>query len=152
MPYTDSNRALLMPRPGVSIAVFRDGLVLLGQRSKPPLRGVWSLPGGHIEAGETVAKAAARELLEETGVIAELYGVADVADVILHNDDGALCAHYILTVFYGDWRSGNPAPEDDCMGVQWAAPHDLGSLNMTEGTADIIHKAYRLLKEKKEAS
>jgi len=148
MPYTDINPALLTPRPGVSTAIFKDGLVLLGQRSKPPLRGVWSLPGGHIEAGETKAEAAARELLEETGVIAELHGIADVVDVILRNDDGALRAHYILTVFYGDWRSGDPSPADDCTGVQWANPHALGSLNLTEGTADIIHRALRLLDEK----
>ena len=70
------------PKLGVSAAIWRDGKVLLAQRGKEPLKGVWSLPGGSVEHGEEIRKAALRELKEETGVDAELFGVVDVADVI----------------------------------------------------------------------
>lgn len=133
------------PRPAVSVAVFHDGKVLLAQRAKPPLTGVWSLPGGRVEPGEKARAAAGRELLEETGVTAELEGVADVADVILRHDDGSIRAHYVITAFYGVWTGGEPRPESDCMGVEWVAPEDLAGRHMTEGTAAIIERAAALL-------
>ncbi len=95
----DTDTQAPFPRPGVSAAVFRDGDVLLVQRGKLPLRGIWSLPGGHIHRGERALAAAHRELAEETSVEADLKGVADAVDVILHHDDGTLRVHYALTVF-----------------------------------------------------
>lgn len=145
MPAHESQHPQPFPRPGVSAAIFRDGKVLLGQRAKPPLQGVWSLPGGHIEPGESAATAARREVLEETGISAELKDVAGVADVILHHDDGSLRVHYVLTVFYGIWLSGDAVPGSDCQGVQWADPLALDGLTMTKGTPAMIAKAYRLL-------
>lgn len=133
------------PRPAVSAAIFRDGLVLLGQRSKPPLQGVWSLPGGHIEPGEKALAAIARELREETGISADIGGIADVTDIILKRDDGGLRAHYVITVFYGEWLGGEPRAGSDCRAVQWADPHALGALELTEGTAAIIGHAHRLV-------
>jgi 8-oxo-dGTP pyrophosphatase MutT (NUDIX family) len=59
----------ISPTLAASAACFRDGKVLIAKRIKPPL---WSLPGGRIEPGETPEAAAARELMEETGVTAEI--------------------------------------------------------------------------------
>jgi 8-oxo-dGTP diphosphatase len=136
----------IVPRPGVSAVIFRGGKVLLGQRGKAPLRGVWSLPGGRVEAGETVFQAASRELLEETGIEADLQGIVDVADVILRHEDGTLRAHYVLTVFYGAWRRGEAVPGGDCAAVQWADPDALDGLALTKGAAEIIAKARNLMR------
>lgn len=133
------------PRAAASIAVFRDGHVLLAQRSKPPLEGVWSLPGGRVEPGEKVRSAALRELKEETGVSATILGIADVADVILRNDDGNLRAQFVITAFYGLWSEGEAHPDSDCAGVEWVCPDELGDRKMTEGTADVIARAAALL-------
>ena len=133
------------PVPAVSAAVFHDGKVLLAQRGKPPLTGVWSLPGGHIEAGEKARDAVARELAEETGVIADIVGIADVKDVILRRDDGSIRAQYVITVFYGHWRSGEPRAMSDCQAVDWVDPETLSDRKMTEGTAAIIAHAATLL-------
>ena len=62
------------PRLGVSVAVWRDGKVLLVQRGKAPFEGAWSLPGGSVEAGETVAEAGLRELMEDFLIWQKLRG------------------------------------------------------------------------------
>ena len=71
------------PRSGVSAIVFRAREVLLVERGSGALKGRWSLPGGHIEAGERARAAALREVREETGVAAEIAGLVDVHEVIL---------------------------------------------------------------------
>jgi len=133
------------PRAAASAAIFRDGKVLLAQHSKPPLKGIWSLPGGHIEPGEKAIEAAHRELNEETGVTADLKGLADVANVILHHDDGALRAHYVISVFYGIWMHGEAKAESDCQAVEWVDIAELSERPMTDGTAAIIARAASLL-------
>src|SRR2546430_10439078 len=92
------------PRCGASAAVFRDGAVLLIERAKGALKGRWSLPGGHIEPGETARAAAVREVHEETGVEADIHGLVDIHEVILRKPDGTLLAHYLISVFCGRRR------------------------------------------------
>ena len=136
-----SDATAILPRPGVSVAVFRDDRVLMVQRGKLPMRGIWSLPGGHIEPGETALAAAHRELCEETGVTADLEGIADVTDVILHRDDGSLRAHYVLTVFYGTWTGGTVKAASDAMDARWVMPDQIAALPTTEGAPRLIATA-----------
>ncbi|WP_164159402.1 NUDIX domain-containing protein, partial [Stenotrophomonas maltophilia] len=72
------------PRPilAVSTAVIRGDRILLAQRARPPGRGLYSLPGGLVEIGETLAEAAARELMEEVAVEAEPIGLCGARDII----------------------------------------------------------------------
>ncbi len=133
------------PRAAASAAVFREGKILRAQRAKEPLAGIWSLPGGHIEPGEKALDAAIRELREETGIQADLKGIADVKDVILHNDDGSLRAHYVITAFYGVWRSGAAQPLCDTNDVEWVELTALEDRPLTEGAAEIILRAAKLL-------
>jgi 8-oxo-dGTP diphosphatase len=129
------------PRCGASAAVFRGRTVLLIQRGKGALAGLWSLPGGHIEPGETASAAAGREVREETGVEAELAGLVDIHDVILRGDDGALRAHYLIAVFCGRWLAGEPAPGGDAAAARFVALEDLEAYRLTDGAAALIHRA-----------
>src|SRR6476660_4073661 len=115
------------PRCGASAAVFREEDVLLIERAKGALRGRWSLPGGHIEPGETARAAAAREVLEETGVEADIAGLLDVHDVVLRREDGTLLAHYLITVFYGRWRAGEPTAGSDASVTRFVPHADIES-------------------------
>jgi ADP-ribose pyrophosphatase YjhB (NUDIX family) len=134
-----------VPRLGASACVWRGDRVLIVQRGKPPLVGVWSLPGGAVEPGETVKAAACRELMEETGVAAELTQLVDIADVIRRDAQGAITFHYAIACFTGVWTAGEPKAQSDAQAARWASVEELGGLTMTEGTLAIIIKARALV-------
>jgi 8-oxo-dGTP diphosphatase len=127
------------------MCVFRGADVLLVERGKGALQGYWSLPGGHIEPGETAREAALRELAEETGVTAELIGLVDVHDVLIKSATGELTAHYVLTVFFGRWLAGQPAAGGDARSARFVPLSDLNQYEMTDGAARIIGQAWHLL-------
>src|SRR4029079_17017840 len=118
--------------------------VLVVQRSKPPFEGLWSLPGGHVEWGESLRTAAERELLEETGVEAELTVLVDVFDAIRREGD-VVKGHYAIVCFAGRWLRGEATAQDDALAVRWVRLSELAQLAMTEGTAVIIGKARELV-------
>ena len=93
-----------MPTFGVNVVVFCDEKVLLTLRSDFP---VWCLPGGAIEAGETLVEAAVREALEETGVELEILGIVGVYSRPNWRDGGN---HEV--VFAGKQIGGELAPQD----------------------------------------
>jgi ADP-ribose pyrophosphatase YjhB (NUDIX family) len=129
------------PRAAASAAVFRDRQVLLVERGKGPSSGLWSLPGGHIEPGETAAAAALREVTEETGITAELLGLADVRDIIRRDNAGVVVAHYVIAVYYGLWRAGEPVAGSDSRAARFVPLDELDQYPLTEGTARIIRNA-----------
>ena len=125
------------PVAGVSAVVVRDGKVLLVKRVNPPV-GLWSLPGGHVELGETLRQAALRELAEETGIEAEITGLIDCIDIINKSRRGDLENHYVISIFGARWIGGEAVAGDDASAVMWASAGELGGLAMTPGTADFI--------------
>jgi 8-oxo-dGTP diphosphatase len=133
------------PRAGVSICVVRDRRALLAQRLREPLRGLWSLPGGHIEWGETLHQAALRELAEETAVQAEIRMLLDTVDIIERDPAGDVLYHYVLTTFGAEWRAGEARAGSDAAAVRWVSAAELDNLPMTAGTAALIRRAMALL-------
>jgi 8-oxo-dGTP diphosphatase len=131
------------PRAAASAAVFRDDEVLLVQRGRGAALGRWSLPGGKIEPGETAAAAAIREVKEETTIDVQLIGLLDVHDVINRGPDGALSAHYVLTVFYGTAPTGEPIGQTDAAVARFVSLTELDDYTLTDSTARIIREGYR---------
>ena len=78
------------PKVAALAVVLREGHVLLVKRKNEPDAGLWGFPGGHVELGETGLDAAARELHEETGVIATPVAYLTNLDIITHDPDGAV--------------------------------------------------------------
>ncbi|MEJ8571688.1 NUDIX hydrolase [Microbaculum marinum] len=133
------------PLLGVSAAVFRDGRVLVAKRARPPLDGLWSLPGGLVEIGETLGEAAAREVFEETGVKAEIVMPADIVEVIRRDARGVVVRHFVIVSFAARWIDGEARTSDEAADVAWMAPDDLGTLEMTERTPEVVAKAAALV-------
>lgn len=133
------------PRSGASAAILRDGEVLLIQRGKGAFKGLWSLPGGHIEPGERARDAAQREVLEETGIEARIEGVLDVHDIILRHPDGGIATHYVISVFWGTWCSGEAVAASDARDARFFPLAELDTLPMTDGSQSLIERAFGLL-------
>jgi 8-oxo-dGTP diphosphatase len=140
-----TEQALPWPRAGVSAAVFRGGSVLVVQRAKSPFQGQWSLPGGHIEAGETAREAILRELAEETGVTARIDGLAELVDAI-DAPGGVVASHYLIAVFHGTWLSGEPVASSDAADARFVPLAEVAKLPATPGLAGVVQAAWILAK------
>ncbi len=113
------------PIVGVLAVVLRGDKALVVRRHNPPMAGRWGFPGGVLELGETVAEGAMRELLEETGVVAEPIGPLTVIDTIDHDDEGRVRFHYTLVAVRGRWRAGEGVAADDADEVAWLSHPDI---------------------------
>ncbi|MBB1595936.1 NUDIX hydrolase [Achromobacter sp. UMC46] len=135
------------PIPATIAAVVRDGHVLLVRRANPPDENCWAFPGGKIDAGETIEAATARELLEETGVVAEPLHVFDAVDVFDRDEAGALRRHFILIAVLCRWQSGEPVAGDDARDARWVPLAELEGheLATSFGVARLARKAAALM-------
>ncbi len=102
------------PVPTVGVICFRGQEVLLIRRGKPPRMGDWSIPGGRLEWDEGVKACALRELMEETGVRAELLGLVDVIDGFFGEG-----RHYVLIDYAARWIEGEPVAGDDAIDARF---------------------------------
>jgi ADP-ribose pyrophosphatase YjhB (NUDIX family) len=102
-----------------------DTRALIVQRAQQPNAGRWGFPGGVLELGETVAAGAMRELLEETGILADPAGVLDVHDAVSRDEEGRVQFHYVLIAVRGLWRSGDGEPADDAADCAWVSRADI---------------------------
>jgi 8-oxo-dGTP diphosphatase len=124
--------------------VFRGGKALLARRARAPLRGLYSLPGGVVEIGETLREAALRELDEEVGVKAEIVAFNDHVESIMRDDEGVR-AHYVIASFVARWTAGEARTSEEADSVIWIDPTALGDLPATPGLAAILAQAAKLI-------
>ncbi|MFC0219852.1 NUDIX hydrolase [Pseudochelatococcus lubricantis] len=131
------------PVAAVIAVVFHEGRVLLVRRANPPDAGLWGFPGGKIEAGEAIADAAVRELLEETGVRGEARRVLTALDAFDRAADGRLRRHFILIAVLCRWIAGEPVAADDALEARWFTPDELddASLPLSRDVADVARRA-----------
>jgi ADP-ribose pyrophosphatase YjhB (NUDIX family) len=122
----------------VGAIVVRDRSILLVKRDREPARGLWSLPGGRVEAGETLAEAVVREVREETGLDVTVDGLCGVAERIERDDDGAVRYHYVILDFYATARRAEVLAGDDASEVRWVPLDALGELHLTAGLVEFL--------------
>ena len=111
-------------------AVVRQGRILLVKRANPPDAGRWGFPGGKIDFGESIKRAAVRELLEETGVRADPVRVFTAVDVFDHAAEGRLEQHFVLIAVLCTWVSGEPIAGDDALEARWFRLEDLNEAGL----------------------
>jgi 8-oxo-dGTP diphosphatase len=130
----------LRPVVGVGVVVWHGEHVLLVRRGRPPRIGQWSLPGGAQELGETVAAAATREVLEETGLAIEVGEVLATVDMI-ERDGERVRYHYTLIDFSAEATGPELRPGGDAADARWFAPEEVAELGLWSETMRIIELA-----------
>lgn len=125
------------PQAAVSVVIRdpRSGTFLLVRRARAPARDMWAFPGGRVHWGETIRRAAARELREETGLelVAESLRIVEVVDLIGDEAGGEPDHHFVLTVFSAT-AHGAPRPGDDAAELRMVGVDAMAGLNITATT------------------
>lgn len=116
-----------------AIAVFDDSILLV-RRGRGPAQGTWSIPGGRVEAGESLAEAVVRELAEETGLSGVCEGLVGWAERIGSDH------HYVILDFSVTLLSdADPVAGDDAAEVRWVALSEVADLVLADGLAEFLH-------------
>lgn len=135
------------PYLAVSAAIIRDGHVLVVRRARPPARGLFTLPGGAVEAGETLGEAIIREVREETGLSITPVALAGYREVIVRDAEDRIQRHFVILAFAARWVAGEPRLNEELAEARWLRPAGLAALATTDGLADIVAAAFERLEE-----
>lgn len=133
------------PRVGVGVIVLHQGRVLLVRRGRAPALGLWSVPGGLVDLGETTVEAARREVEEECGIGVRIAGLVGVLDRVTRDADGRVRYHWVLVDYLAFPESNDPIKAgSDAAEVRWVTIEEVERLPITEGLADMIRRAVTL--------
>ena len=135
------------PFLAVSAAIVRAGQILVVRRARPPAEGLFSLPGGVVESGETLAQALIREVREETSLAIEPVALAGFRETITRDRDGRVERHFVILPFAARWRAGEVALNEELSEARWLDPAELAGLPTTPGLGEIVTTALRQLHE-----
>ena len=122
--------------------VIHDGRVLLVRRGKEPLRGRWVVPGGTVEAGETLEEAVVREVEEETGLTVAPREIVTVFDRI-DRDGDTVRYHYVIVDYLCDYVSGAPRAASDAEEVALVAEADLPRYDLPAKALEVVLDGFR---------
>jgi len=126
------------PRVAVGAVVLRDGRILLIKRRYPPSPNLWSIPGGHIEAGEPVLTALFRELEEETSLKASKASLLAITEYIRLRKDYSVKYHYVILDYLITDAEGEPMANEESLGIGFFKFEDALKLELTDTTKELI--------------
>lgn len=119
------------PLVGVGGLIKRGDEIVLVKRENEPEKGLWSIPGGLLELGETLQNGAKRETKEETGLDVKIDRLIDVFDNIVFDDDGRVCYHYVLVDYLCHPVGGELKAATDAGAIQWINMKEIGEIPTT---------------------
>jgi ADP-ribose pyrophosphatase YjhB (NUDIX family) len=134
------------PLMGVGAVIVRDGRVLLVRRGRDPMKGHWTLPGGVLEVGESLAQGVAREVREETGLDVEVLELVELLDRI-HREDGRVRFHYVIADYLCLVKGGELQAASDADAARWVERAEWNShsaLLLDPITARVIEKGWQM--------
>jgi 8-oxo-dGTP diphosphatase len=130
------------PILAVGGVVIHEGRVLLIRRGQPPMEGRWSIPGGIVELGETIADAVMRELKEETGIGVRVLDLIEIYEKVTHDEASAAQYHFVILDYRCEFVEGTAAAGGDVTEVTWATEQQMESLGLTAAAKRVIQKAF----------
>lgn len=139
------NDRLFPARPilAVSVAVFREGRVLVARRGREPMMGRFTLPGGVVEIGETLIEAAARELYEEVGVEADIIAFNQHVEPI-EREGERIRTHFVIASFVARWATGEARASSEIDAVAWIDPDAWATMPTTPELGEVLARAARI--------
>jgi 8-oxo-dGTP diphosphatase len=135
------------PVPGVGVAVIDGDRLLMIRRGRGANAGLWAVPGGKVDWGETMRAAAIREVREETGLEVRLGPVVWVGDAIGPGDPPAW--HFTLVDFLAEVVGGEAAASDDALDVRWVPLDEAASYSLTATMPELIDILRRRAEEER---
>ena len=130
------------PRVAVGAFVFKDDKVLLVRRAKAPSEDLWAIPGGKVRLGESLKKAAEREIKEETGITIQAREPVFTFDHIETDGNDRIRFHYVIVDLSADYVSGHPRPGDDALEARWISSARLKDLNVSKKTLEVLAELF----------
>jgi 8-oxo-dGTP diphosphatase len=147
------------PIVGVGGVVIEGGRALLIRRGNEPLIGRWSIPGGTLELGETLAEGTERELKEETSLVVRVLELIEVFERInfgrgadetwtTMEERRRPRFHFVIADYLCERVSGEPVAGGDVTDVAWAGEAELERFSLTPTATRVIRKAFSLARRK----
>ncbi|MDP9002685.1 MAG: NUDIX domain-containing protein [Myxococcota bacterium] len=125
------------PVPSVgAVVVDRAGRVLLVRRAHPPMAGAWTLPGGRVESGESLDRAAVREVFEETSIIARVVCSLGAVGIAREGFEYTIHEHLLVPLD----PATTPVAGDDAADARWAARGDALALGIHPDALAVIQR------------
>ena len=119
-----------------SVALIDRDKVLLIQRARKPYFGMWSLPGGRLEPGESAEQAAEREIMEELGL--RVWRLHPIRRLFLAE------GRFVLQVFATEAFEGEIVASDEVTEHRWVRPGEIAAMQTTPDLAEVVHGAFRV--------
>ena len=158
------------PLVGVGGVVIENGRVLLVRRGTEPLLGEWSIPGGLLECGETLAAGVERELREETGLTVRVVELIEALDRIFFDETappvaaGAAAAtpetitalrppryHYVILDYLCEWVAGDPRAGGDATEIALVREGELHRYALPPQTLRVLGKAFAMMRARRKS-
>ena len=126
---------------GVGAVVVRGDRALIVRRAHEPRKGEWSLPGGLLDLGESLADAARREVKEETGLEVELGPVIETFDRVHRDSEGRIRYHFVIVDFVCWSRTGEAVAGSDAEAVEWVTADEIDRFGVNAHAKAVILRA-----------
>jgi len=126
------------PRVGVGAIVVKDGRILLVKRAAEPSRGLWAIPGGSLELGETLGEGAEREILEETGIVVDAKHPVYTFEYLERDPLGKIRFHFVIVDLLAHYVRGDLKAADDALEARWLSPTDLKTIELSVNTVKVL--------------
>jgi len=164
------------PMVGVGGVVIDQGRALLVRRAREPALGEWTIPGGLLEVGETLAAGVAREIQEETGLTVRVLELIEALERIFLNsgevrpgvEPARVAAdlreatrmpkarirpryHYVILDYLCERVSGEPAINEEISDLAFVPEAELAKYRLTPAATRVLHKAFAMARERKRA-